>query len=76
MLSKREMITIKRKFDGGYVRPTERGVSFWLDDDKRRNVSVEQLVYEALGDAYDRAYGFDLRGISISIEIQKASRQE
>ena len=68
------MIETKREFALGYAKPVHRGVYFWLDNEKRRNMPIDHLIYEALGDAYDLAWGADLKGITISIEIEEVNR--
>ena len=70
------MITITRKFDLGYAKPVERGVHFWLDQDKQRCVWLDQLVYEGLGSDYDIVYGANLHNVKITIEIEKATKPE
>ena len=67
------MIKIERKFERGYASPVDRGVYFWLDTEKRRNLWIDDLVYEALGGDYDPATGADLEGVTISIEIEKVT---
>ena len=70
------MIKIEERYAQGYARPVHRGVYFWLDTERRRDTSLDQLVYEALGDQYDLASGADLRGITVNIEIESATRRE
>ena len=72
----RDMITITRKFDLGYAKPVERGVHFSLDQDNQRSVWLDQLVYEGLGPDYDIAKGAYLHNVTITIEIEKATRPE
>ena len=70
------MINIERKFEWGYASPVDRGVYFWLDAEKQRDLWIDQLVYDALGDDYDLGYGADLHGITISIKIEKTTKSE
>ena len=44
------MIKIERHFAHGYASPVNKGICFWLDTEKRRNLPLDQLVYDALGD--------------------------
>ena len=53
------MIKIERQFEPGYASPVRRGISLWLDPEKQRNITLDHLVYEALGDDYDLAGGAD-----------------
>lgn len=70
------MIKIERQFNLGYASPVHRGIYFWLDNEKRQNVSLDQLVYEALGDDSDYPSGVNLQGITINIEIEKTTKSE
>jgi hypothetical protein len=69
------MVKIEKRFAHGYVKPVNRGIYFWNGD--RENPTeikwLDQLVYEALGDEYGLSLGHDLEGVTITIEIEKAS---
>ena len=70
------MIKIERQFELGYASPVRRGISLWLDPEKQRNTTLDHLVYEALGDDYDLSGGADLHDITVSIEVEKATKPE
>lgn len=69
------MVKIEKRFAHGYVKPVNRGVYLWNGD--RENPTemkwLDELVYEALGDEYGLSLGHDLEGVTITIEIAKAS---
>ena len=65
------MIKIEKRYAHGYARP--EGCT-WVDAERSGDTSLDDLVYEALGDQYDVASGAALQGITINIEIESATK--
>ena len=76
----RKMISEKYEFDNGRARMLNKGVNLWNgreDDISPDNPqrSLDNLVYELIGaeDVWSDAY--DLKGITVTIEIEEVARQ-
>ena len=72
------MIFASYEFENGYAKPVHRGVFLWNGNDigpdnPRR--SIEELVYEMVGDNDPWSFGYDLKGIKVSIEIEEVTKQ-
>ena len=74
------MIFASYEFENGYAKPVHRGVFLWNGneddigpDNPRR--SIEELVYEMVGDNDPWSFGYDLKGIKVSIEIEEVTKQ-
>ena len=68
------------EFENGYVIPICRGVVLWNgnEDDigpvnPRRE--FDDLVYELIGAKDAWSFGYDLKGIKVSIEIQEVAKR-
>ena len=75
-----EMIKASYEFEHGYARPVHRGIVLWngsedsisADNPKR---SIEDLVYEMIGDNDPWSFGYDLKGVKVTIEIGEFAQQ-
>lgn len=74
------MIKASYEFEHGYARPVHRGIVLWngsedsvsADNPKR---AIEDLVYEMIGDNDPWSFGYDLKGIRLTIEIEEVAQQ-
>ena len=74
------MITARYVFENGYAKPVHRGIFLWNGseddigpDNPRR--SIEELVYEMVGDNDPWSSGYYLKGIKVTIEIEEVTKQ-
>ena len=72
------MIKIEKKFESGYARPVNRGIVLWNGEkisSENPERELNNLVYEALGEDDFWSRGYELKGIRVLIEIERAERQ-
>jgi hypothetical protein len=72
------MIRIEKTFAYGYAKPVNRGVFLWdgdREDLEGPSYWLDHLVYEALGEEVFWSSGYELGGITVTIEVSKATRR-
>ena len=70
------MIRIEKKFTHGYAKPVRRGVYLWSGDKEQTSgprQSLDDLVYEALGEDPYISAGYHLERVTVSITIEGAT---